>query len=125
MYKYYNPNPGHFNTGDCVVRGISKLMSQSWEWTYMMICIQGFLMKKMPSYNEVWSEYLFNNGYRRTQLPNTCPDCYIVKDFCHDFPIGRYLLALDGHVVAVVDGNYYDTWDSGNETVLYYWRREQ
>ena len=82
-------------------------------------------MKKMPSYNEVWSEYLFNNGYRRTQLPNTCPDCYIVKDFCHDFSIGRYLLALDGHVVAVVDGNYYDTWDSGNETVLYYWRREQ
>ena len=60
MFIYYNPNPGHWNTGDCVIRGISKLMNQSWEWTYLMVCLQGFLIHKMPSYNEVWGEYLYN-----------------------------------------------------------------
>ena len=89
-----------------------------------MIGLQGFLMYQMPSTNEVWSLYLYNNGYRRRAVRNTCPDCYTVNDFCQDFPHGRYLLALNGHVVAVIDGVYYDTWDSGNETVLYYWRKE-
>lgn len=123
-FRYLNVNPGRQDTGDCVIRAISVLMDQSWAWTYLMICLQGFLMYKMPSTNSVWSTYLFRNGYRRTLLPDTCPDCYTVKDFCQDFPIGKYLLALDSHVVAVIDGDYYDTWDSGNEVPLFYWRKD-
>ena len=125
MYRYLNLNPGFWDTGDCTIRAISLLMNQSWQWTYLMVGIQGFLMYKMPSTNEVWSTYLYNNGYRRRAIRNTCPDCYTVRDFCRDFPMGRYLLALNGHVVTVIDGEYYDTWDSGDETVLYYWRKEQ
>ena len=125
MYHYLNLNPEHLNTGDCVIRGISLLMNQSWEWTYFMVCLQGFLLHMMPSTNEVWSQYLYHNNYRRRAIRNTCPDCYTVSDFCRDFPYGRYLLALNGHVVTVIDGSYFDTWDSGNETVLYYWSRER
>lgn len=124
-YKYLNLNPGQQDTGDCVVRAISVLMNQSWAWTYFMICLQGFLLYQMPSTNTVWGEYLYHNGYRRHFLPDTCPNCYTVRQFCHDFPYGKYLLALNGHVVAVIDGDYYDTWDSGNEIPLFYWRKEQ
>jgi len=35
-----------------------------------------------------------------------------------------HILALSGHVVCVMDGDYYDTWDSGGEVPLYYWRKE-
>ena len=28
---------------------------------------------------------------------------------------------ISGHVVAVIDGNYYDTWDSGDKIPIYYW----
>ena len=125
MFAYLNMNPLGLNTNDCVIRGISLLMTQSWEWTYFMICLQGFLMYQMPSTNDVWSLYLYNNGYKRRAIKNTSPDCYTVKDFCIDHPYGKYLLALNGHVVACIDGTYYDTWDSGYETVLYYWRKEQ
>lgn len=125
MFVFYNPNPYEEFTGDCVIRALSKLLDQSWEWTYFMVCLQGFLMARMPSTNSVWGEYLYNHGYRRTPIPNTCPICYTVKDFCYDHPHGRYLLALDGHVVAVIDGKYYDTGDSGNEIPLFYWRKEQ
>lgn len=116
-YKYLNLNPAHLNTGDCTIRAISLLMNQSWEWTYFMVCLQGFLCYMMPSTNEVWSEYLHHNGYIREVGNGT------VNHFCLTHPYGRYLLALNGHVVAVIDGVYYDTWDSGNEIVLYYWTK--
>ena len=28
------------------------------------------------------------------------------------------------NVIAVIDGDYYDSWDSGNEVPIYYWKQE-
>ena len=35
---------------------------------------------------------------------------------------GVYIVGDGSHVVAVVDGFYVDTWDSGNMSVLYYFK---
>lgn len=80
-------------------------------------------MKDMPSSNNVWGEYLKQKGFRRAVIPDTCPSCYTVKDFCFDNPSGKFLLATGSHVIAVVNGDYYDTWDSGEEVPIYYWER--
>lgn len=69
--------------------------------------------------------YLRKIGYKRKLIPNACPDCYTVKDFCVDNPHGKYLLATGSHVIAVIDGDYYDTWDSGNEIPIYYYVKEE
>lgn len=53
------------------------------------------------------------------------PDCYNVKDFAQDHPKGRYVVGTGTHVIAVIDGNYYDTWDSGEEIPVYYWEKEK
>ena len=37
---------------------------------------------------------------------------------------GTYVVGTGTHAIAVVDGCYYDAWDSGNEIVLYYWKRK-
>lgn len=124
MFVFYNPNPNHILVGDCVIRGISKLCSEDWDTVYVNVTSYGFLMKNMPSANCVWGRLLTDKGYQRSLLPETCPDCYTVKDFCIDHPNGEYLLAISGHVVAVKDGDYYDAWDSGNEVPLFYWRKE-
>lgn len=124
MFIEYNPNPEQAIVGDCVVRAIAKLMQIDWETAYVGVVSQGFLMRDMPSSNSVWGAYLKKNGYKRHTLPDTCPDCYTIKDFCLDYPKGRYLLCTGTHVATVVDGNYYDTWDSGNEVPLYYWTKE-
>lgn len=122
-YIYYNPNPLGLAVGDCTIRAISRLIERDWELTYLDLAIQGYMMKDMPSANRVWGEFLRNRGFKRKILPNTCPDCYTVKDFCRDNPDGHYLLATGAHVIAVVDGDYYDSWDSGNEIPIYYFER--
>lgn len=124
MFVFFNPNPNKLFVGDCVIRGISKLTDQDWDNVYIGVSTYGFLMKNMPSGNCVWGRYLSDLGYRWTQLPDTCPDCYTVKDFCIDYPDGKYLLAIGNHVVAIEDGDYYDAWDSGEELPLFYWRKE-
>lgn len=122
---FYNPNPEGKRVGDCVIRAISKLTNKDWESTYVAIAVQGFAMHDMPSANHVWGTYLHEHGYKRFVIPDMCPDCYTVKDFCIDNPVGKYLLAIGTHVVAVEDGNYFDTWDSGDEIPIYYWKKEE
>lgn len=122
MWKYYNPNPQKNNVGDCTVRAISKALYQSWDVTYAELAAMGFMIGDMPSANHVWGAYLRRNHFERELVPSE--DIYTVNDFCRDNPKGVYVLALQGHVVCVVDGDYYDTWDSGREIPIYYWRKE-
>lgn len=124
-FVFFNPNPDRAIVGDCVIRGISLLTSRSWEEVYLDLCDEGLVMHDMPSSNAVWGTYLLKNGYLRKAIPNICPECYTVKEFCMDHPYGKFLLATGTHVIAVKDGNYYDTWDSGNEVPSYYFKKEE
>ena len=96
MYVHLNLNRDNKFVGDCVVRAIAKLLNQ----------------------------YLKRHGFKRYVIPNTCPDCYTVADFAADHPTGKYLLFVDKHVVAVEDGNYFDSWDSGYRIPIYYFSQE-
>lgn len=82
-------------------------------------------MYDMPSSNSVWGAYLKDKGYESFAIPNTCPDCYTIRDFCYDYPYGKYILAAGDHVVAIEYGDYYDTWDSGDVVPIYYWKEIQ
>ena len=122
-FVFYNPNPSGRFVGDCTIRAICRLTDMDWDSVYACTVFQGFLRKDMPSGNSTWGAFLKKRGYIRKFITDACPECYTVKDFCRDNPRGRFLLVLDQHVVTVVDGNYYDTWDSGNEVPDYYWMK--
>lgn len=120
----YNANPHSKRVGDCTVRAISKALGQSWEQTYTELALQGMILSDMPSANHVWGAYLKHKGFERKLIPDSCPDCYTVADFCEDNPEGTYILAISGHVVTVISGQYYDTWDSGSEVPIYFWKKK-
>lgn len=118
-----NPNPARNLTGDCVIRAISIAENKSWDDVFMDLMIRSFDMKDLPSANEVWSAHLRDLGYKRHIVPDTCPDCYTVEDFTNDHPDGEYILATGSHIVAVKHGNFYDTWNSSGEPIIFYFEK--
>ena len=122
----FNPNPQHHNDIDCTIRALSLSTNESWDTVYATVCAYGFDMKRMPSGNSVWGRYLYNKGFREHAINNYGDKFYTVEDFCIDHPKGTYILHIPdpGHVVCVVDGYYYDSWNSGGEVPQYYWERE-
>lgn len=105
--------------GDCCIRALSKALGQTWEQTYIRLCLYGYKLADMPSSNMVWGTYLRDMGFTREPTTKQCT----VREFTRRHPTGIYVLALQGHVVSVADGCYFDTWDSGNEVVYYFWHR--
>ena len=117
-YSWHNENPYNRNVGDCTVRAISPALDQAWDTTYIGLCLEGYLLKDMPSSNEVWRSYLSQYGLeRRPAPPHTT-----VNEFARTHRNGVYLLGLNSHVVCIIDGTILDTWDSGEKEVLYYWK---
>ena len=122
-YIHYNPNPRNKDRIDCVVRAVARVFDTDWDTAYMRLTIQGFADKSILVDDLVWGQYLRNNGFKVRPLPDTCPNCYTVKEFANDHPYGYYLLKCYGHVVAVVNGDYYDSTDTGDEVPIYYYER--
>lgn len=122
-YQEQNLNPEQKRVGDCTVRAIAAAMGQGWEKTYTDLALEGFCRHDMPSANAVWGNYLRKNGWKRHTMPDNCPEGYTIREFCKDHENGVYILALANHVVCVKDGNWIDTWNSGDEAPLYYWQK--
>jgi len=120
----WNPNPVGRRVGDCAVRAISKALGVDWETAYVMTASNGFSMGDMPSSDSVWGATLRQHGFYRMSIPDACPDCYSVNDFCNDNPKGTFVLGFGGHVATVVDGDIYDSWDSSNEIPQFVWYRK-
>lgn len=121
MWVEYEGNPCGSGEDDCAIRAISIVLDIDWETAYMMLANMGLMMCKIMNHNAVISAVLRQNGFKRIVIPNDCPDCYSVSDFCDDNPSGMYVLGTGSHVVAVIDGDYYDAWDSGKEIPQYAW----
>lgn len=124
MYRYYNPNPCGKAVGDCVIRAVSKIENISWEQAYISMCVFGYVQCDMPSSNAVWAAYLKSRGYRQFAVGNNCSLCYTVKDFCREHPEGSFILGTGTHAIAVINGDYYDAWDSGEEVIDRFFTRE-
>lgn len=123
MWIQANPNPVNNLVDDCVIRAISIILDVDWLWVYDELYEIGRSMYDVEISNNVWPKLLKEEGFKRHIIPDTCPDCYTVRQFCKDYQNGKYILATGSHVIAIIDGDYYDTWDSGDEVPIYYFSR--
>lgn len=125
VFEEYNPNPVGRHVGDCSIRAIAKALDTDWETAFILVTVNAYQMGDMPSSDSVWGAVLRENGFYKKIIPNYCPDCYTVEDFCKDHPNGIFVLGFGGHVATVVDGKLYDSWDSSKEIPIYYWYRKE
>ena len=121
-WKLFNNNPVSRNVGDCAVRAVSVALGVDWETAFALIANNAYQMGDMPSSNAVWGSVLRQHGFKRSVIPNSCPDCYTAEQFAADHPHGTYVLGFGNHVATVKDGVIFDSWDSSQEIPQYYWR---
>lgn len=124
MYVQYQPNPQNKRTDDCVIRALTKALNVDWDTASIYAIVQQIRDSDLYVKNYVWGNLLLRNGFSKHPLPDTCPDCYTVKDFCNDYKQGLYVLGTGDHVLTVLDGDYYDSFDSGNMIPIVYYRKE-
>ena len=125
MWKYFNPNPDGLKTNDCTIRAICAVTGLDWYTVHDALCAKSRTMSDMPSTDRVWWALLEDFDYEQVFLQQRCPDCTTVRDFALAHPHGLYILAPYEHAVAVVDGDWLDSWDSGSTVPAYYFRRRR
>lgn len=121
MWKFYNPNPKEKNTGDCAVRAVSKALGIDWNKAKVLLDVYSMDEAEVETSDLVWGRILAENGFEMQAV--YCNDGCDLKGFCKHHPIGTYVVKLPNHVVCVIDGCYYDSWDSGKEVPIYCWRK--
>lgn len=128
-FVYTNPNPADQQiVGDCVVRAVAIALDVDWDEAYILLLLEGYKQKDMPSSDRVWISLLQSSGFRLHSMPACVNNsCWTVGQFSEDksFRKGTFTIGTGGHAVTVIDGDIYDTWDSRNEPVIFYLSKEE
>ena len=121
MWIKANPNPAGKEGSDCVIRAVSIALNMPWFQTFDELCSVARDDCNMPSADVVWGHYLYLKGFEPFLLPRKCPRCITVREFTQMFPAGVFIIGTGSHAVAIINGNYYDSWDSGEEIASFFW----
>ena len=129
-YVYYQPNDKDIKDkyGDCTIRALSKALNLSWIDTFDLT---------IPFCREYQTPNIFNLpckleqeimkklGFSYTGISNRQGmKRPTVATFASTHTTGTYILNVANHEVTVVDGKYYDTWDSGSCSLYGYYTKE-
>lgn len=122
MWIKANPNPCGKEAPDCVIRAIAIALNMSWFQVFDELCSVARSDCNMPSADTVWGHYLYLKGFEPFILPQNCPRCITVQAFTEIFPNGTYIIGTGNHAICVINGNYYDSWNSGEEVPSFFWK---
>lgn len=130
-YVYYQPNKKDLKdkVGDCQIRALSKALDCSWLEAFDLtipICREAQTYTIFDGALNLEKESMAKLGFRYTGISNKKGSKRpTVLSFAKDHPNGRYILKVAHHVVACVDGKYYDTWDCGYKSLYGYYLKEE
>lgn len=122
MWVYANPNPEKKQVPDCVIRAICIALNKPWLEVSDELYTFARREYSVTCDDNIWSHYLYSLGFEPFLLPESCPRCITIKEFAKMHPYGIYIIGTGKHAVAIINGNYYDSWDSGNEIPSFFWR---
>lgn len=123
-YKYYQPNKKDIKDdyGDCVIRALTKAMEKDWLTVFEQLIPYAREKQCMPNGKPAYEEYLKDNGFEYKGISNAKGSKRpTVQEFALHHKEGTFVLRVAHHLVACVDGIFYDTWDSGQKSLYGYW----
>ena len=122
-YIFKNENPYGKMVDDCVIRAIATATGKPWDEIAYELFEEQMMQKDLQNANTVWGQVLQNKGFIKRNLPCTERSCYTVREFALSHPHGIYVVGDGSHAIAVIDGHYVDTYDSGDRNVLFYYQK--
>lgn len=122
----YNANSRNKSVGDCVKRALTVAYSMDYdEVSRELARINGGRFEEGYSRPQVYDKFLLARGDKFIGVPPK--DRITVEEFTEKNPKGVYVLEVgktpdsySSHLVAVVNGNFYDSWNSANYYIYRY-----
>lgn len=127
-WRYYQPNKKDLKDkyGDCVIRALTKALGMEWMEVFEELLPYAKELQCMPNSKCCYEKYLTDKGFTYIGISNKKGSKRpTVQSFAKNHKEGTYFLNLANHVVAVVDGYFYDTWDSGDCCMYGYYVKEE
>ena len=122
-FVYYQPNEKDPDEvyNDCVVRALTKVLGLSWLSVFDILA--SIARDKQCPLNcaPCFETLLYRRGFKYSDYKEAKTKPLTVKDFAKTHKRGKYFLKLNNHCVAVVNGKYFDVWDSGMKRVYGVW----
>jgi len=113
-YRYFQPNK--VAQEDCTVRALAKIENLTWKEAFRLLADVACEMEMMIHYDCVIESVLCKLGYKCIEAEERQPKTVEVVSG----GVSKGMLFVHNHVIAVVDGLYYDSFDSGLEKVEKY-----
>jgi len=116
----FNPNPKSRNIGDCTLRAYCAAFDIDWNKAFD-------IASQISKENSSMIQYMFKKimtehfgceedpDYNKKKVKNK--DRITVNTFAMTHPYGTYVLGVRQHAVTVKNGEYWDSWDSGDKKV--------
>lgn len=138
-FHFYNANPKGKMTTDCVIRAISTALKQSYEQTIIEMAKMTVDTGLMLNENKCIDKYLQSKGWIKCKQPKKLDGTkYTGKEFCQtlthpiyseelhltdrSFEINNLIANIGGHhIVAIMSGQIWDTWNSENGSIGIVW----
>lgn len=128
-YVYYNANPNGTDTSDCVIRAISLAFHVSYSYVHRKLLNLQRKSKQFTYKNYHVYEILINELGGDTKEVVDSSINMSLDNFCDYHNSGTYLVRTCGknitrgakHLVCVINGVVYDSWDSRDRQVLSYY----
>lgn len=121
-FRYYNCNPHHVRTDDCVIRAIAAATGDTWEKT--LKGLTAYMLKDgyMIGTPECYGKYLKDKGFEKHNAPHkTRNKTMTVAEFALQFNGQAIMNADSDHITYLSEGKIYDIWDCGDCEAGEYW----
>lgn len=120
----YNPNPKSRRIGDCTLRSYCAAFGITWEKAFDIaskVAKDNSSMIQYVSEKVLTDEFGCTMDEKYNKKTVKGKDRITVNTFAMTHPYGTYILHVRQHQVTIKNGEYWDSWDSGDKKVDTVW----
>lgn len=125
-FHYFNANPKNKISADCVIRALCTAMNEPYETVYKELFEVSLKCGYVLNEKKCYDRYLKEKGWVKHSQPRKDDNTkYTGKEFCERARYYENYVAMIGghHIVAIVMGKVWDTWDSTDGCIGNYWTK--